>query len=107
MSKSVRSALLLAAMLTIAGGTHAQNSPPPGGPGGGQPPGPPPEAIAACQGKAAGAACSFAGRQGDSLSGTCFAPPARQDAGSTATQSTPSIACRPDRGGPSGSAPPR
>lgn len=37
--------------------------------------GPPPEAIAVCEGKAAGAACSFTGREGQVLSGTCFAPP--------------------------------
>jgi hypothetical protein len=38
--------------------------------------GPPPEAIEACSGKAAGAACTFVGRQGEKLTGTCFAPPA-------------------------------
>jgi hypothetical protein len=38
---------------------------------GGKPPAPPPEAIAACNGKAEGAAASFAGRNGETISGTC------------------------------------
>lgn len=38
--------------------------------------GPPPEALAACNGKASGASCSFVGRRGEQLSGTCFKPPA-------------------------------
>ncbi|TAL19946.1 MAG: hypothetical protein EPO01_14240 [Aquabacterium sp.] len=32
---------------------------------------PPPEAVAACQGKAAGTTVSFTGRRGDTLTGTC------------------------------------
>jgi len=40
------------------------------------PPGPPPEAVQACSGLAAGAACSFTTRRGDSLTGTCSLPPA-------------------------------
>lgn len=44
---------------------------------GGAPPGPPPEALAACNGKAAGAACTFRTPRGDSMSGTCAAPPPR------------------------------
>lgn len=46
-----------------------------GGPQGqaprGQPPGPPPEAIAACQGKSAGATASFTDRGGRSVTGAC------------------------------------
>ena len=75
---------------------------------------PPPEAIAACQGKAAGAACSFTGRENQPLAGTCFAPPAHPPggAGSTGTtgvpggagngapQGSPPLACRPAQGGP-------
>lgn len=38
---------------------------------GGKPPAPPPEAIAACNGKAEGATASFAGRNGETISGTC------------------------------------
>lgn len=57
--------------------------------------GPPPEAIAACDGKAAGDACTFS-HDDQSIAGTCVAPPA--DAPADA-----SIACRPDNmpeGGP-------
>lgn len=38
---------------------------------GGKPPAPPPEAIAACNGKAEGATASFAGRNGETVTGTC------------------------------------
>ena len=37
----------------------------------GKPSGPPPEAVAACKGKAEGAAASFSGRNGETVSGTC------------------------------------
>ncbi|WP_457330837.1 hypothetical protein [Rhizobacter sp. P5_C2] len=40
-------------------------------PQGGKPPAPPPEAIAACNGKAEGATASFAGRGGETITGTC------------------------------------
>lgn len=59
--------------------------PPPGGP--------PPEAIKACTKQAVSAACSFTGRGGQKLSGSCFAPPGRV------------LACRPARG-PGGAPPP-
>ncbi|HZP68262.1 MAG TPA: hypothetical protein VFB32_18305 [Rudaea sp.] len=60
--------------------------------------GPPPEAIAACSGKAADAACSFTGRQGETLQGKCFAPRSRGD-----EQGSPHpLACRPDRPPPQG-----
>lgn len=57
--------------------------------------GPPPEAFTACEGKAAGDACSVTTPDGETLAGTCASPPA--DAPDTR------IACRPDRmpeGGP-------
>lgn len=41
-----------------------------GGPGGGKQ-GPPPEAIAACEGKAAGDSVEFTGRRGETLEATC------------------------------------
>ncbi len=67
--------------------------------------GPPPQAIAACNGKAAGAACSFTGRENQSLTGTCFSPPPRAEgaAGSSSAgnANAPSgnrpMACRPAR----------
>jgi len=40
-------------------------------PQGGKPPAPPPEAIAACNGNAEGATASFAGRNGETITGTC------------------------------------
>jgi hypothetical protein len=43
----------------------------PAPPQGGKPPAPPPEAIAACNGKAEGATASFAGRNGETVTGTC------------------------------------
>lgn len=66
--------------------------------GGGERPrhGPPPEAIDACKGKAANAACTFTGRQGEKLTGTCFKPPEAADK---------PMACRPagaPAGGPGG-----
>jgi hypothetical protein len=86
--------------LLAAGAGWAQGNPPPAPPAsgamGGHPPGPPPEAIQACSGKAAGSACSFSGRQGGMMSGTCAAAPAM---GSGTTTSS-ALACRPDRGGP-------
>lgn len=57
-------ALLLALPLP---GIAADPAPPPGG----KPPAPPPEAIAACSGKAEGATASFAGRNGETITGTC------------------------------------
>lgn len=76
---------------------------PPGGPGG-RHHGPPPEAVAACNGKAAGASCQFVDREGINLSGSCFQPPAGgpnrgpEPSGNAqgGVQQKP-IACRPDR----------
>jgi hypothetical protein len=70
--------------------------------------GPPPEAVAACQDKTSGAACSFTGRQNEKLNGTCFSPPAREPGASGASGQGSSghaerpLACRPDRGGAGG-----
>lgn len=57
-------------------GGQEQHGQGPGGPGesGGRR-GPPPEAISACSGKSLGAACSFTGRRGETISGTCRQPP--------------------------------
>lgn len=84
--------LLLAGALTALTFTaHAQ--PGSGTPGqDGRPGTPPAEAIAACQGKQANTTCSFAGRRGETLTGTCFAPPAAQSSGN---KGTPPLACRP------------
>lgn len=41
---------------------------------GGEHRGPPREALVACESKAAGTACSFTGRQGSAVTGTCWAP---------------------------------
>jgi hypothetical protein len=60
--------------------------------------GPPPEAIAACNGKASGAACTFTGRRGETLAGTCFAPRQRAASGTGAAAGGPPLACRPARG---------
>jgi hypothetical protein len=74
----------------------------PGGQGGsggrGRRRGPPPEAIAACNGKASGAACTFTGRRGETLTGTCFAPSRRAASGTGAAAGGPPLACRPARG---------
>jgi hypothetical protein len=83
--------LFASALFAFTTGIHAQ-------PGSnmqgkdGRPGAPPDEAIAACQGKQSGASCSFTGRRGETLSGTCFAPPAAQSSGNTGT---PPLACRP------------
>lgn len=81
-------ACFVAAGLLCSGLALAQSGPPGGD--GGRPPGPPPEAVAACSGKAAGAGCSFTGRQGESLSGQCETPP-----GGASSSSGTVLACRP------------
>jgi len=40
--------------------------------------GPPPEALQACVGASQGQACSFAGRQGETVTGTCEIPRANE-----------------------------
>ena len=57
---------------------------------GGGPRRPPPEALAACQGKAADAPCSFS-HEGRSMTGTCFTP-----------ASDKPLACKPAGGPPPG-----
>ena len=54
--------------------------------------GPPPAAIDACKGKSAGVQCSFIGRNSQTRTGTCFAPP-------SSGQSWMPLACRPAQGG--------
>lgn len=60
-----------AGLLTLAAACAFAQGAPSGPPPGGKPHGPPPEAIAACNGKAAGATVSFIGRRGDTITGTC------------------------------------
>lgn len=64
-------ALLMATGTAIAGGARPM-------------PVPPPEALSACESQAEDASCSFTGRHGETLSGSCLATP---DA---------TLACRPD-----------
>ncbi|MEO8383846.1 MAG: hypothetical protein ABI583_01280 [Betaproteobacteria bacterium] len=64
-----------------------------------RPHGPPPEAVAACKGLASAATCSFVGRQGENMTGTCFKPSAGGQGKPSGAGVTP-LACRPDRGGP-------
>jgi len=66
--------------------------------GGQRPPRPPREAVEACEGKASGAACSFVGRENQSLAGTCFAPPVKGDS----DKGPPPLACRPANHGQGG-----
>lgn len=59
-------------------------------PGGrGRPQGPPPEATEACKSLSVGDACSFSGRRGEDLAGTCINPGGDED----------TLACAP-KGGP-------
>lgn len=84
-----RTSILLAlSILALAAPLAAQDGrrgPPHGGP--------PPEALAACTSHARGAVCTFTGRGGESLTGTCVSPDA----------SLP-LACMP-AGGPGGHGP--
>jgi hypothetical protein len=97
------SLLTVAALAQPSGGGQ-------GGPGGGERRHrqPSPQAIVACNGKASGAECSFAGRQGRQLHGTCFAPPAGAQAApnSSGNQDGPPMVCRAHRGRPGGGQPP-
>ncbi len=58
--------------------------------------GPPPEAVAACQNKVAGAACSFTNHRNETRTGTCFAPPPAAS-NSPGAPAQPPLACRPQR----------
>ncbi|MDD0809457.1 hypothetical protein PSQ20_03855 [Curvibacter sp. RS43] len=88
--------LLWAALGLCSLAAQAQNGPPSG-----QPPGPPPEAVAACTGKTVGTACSFTGRQNDTLSGQCATAPSgppgssSSSASSSSSSSSSTLACRP------------
>lgn len=62
-----RITLLALAGALACSSAFAEDGPPPGQ----RPNGPPPEAIAACNGKTAGATVSFTGRRGETISGTC------------------------------------
>ena len=53
--------------------------------------GPPAQAIEACADSSVDQACEFVGRQGDTVSGTCFVPP-RGD--------SETLACKPTGGHP-------
>lgn len=58
-----------------------------------RPPPPPPEAIEACKDKKEDAGCSFSGRRGEEVFGTCISPPGLD-----------SLVCAPE-GGPPGRPP--
>lgn len=72
-----------------------------------RPPGPPPEAIAACQGRPAGATCSFTDRENKSLTGSCVMPATRNSGPSEPGGETgdglangsanPIVMCRPGK----------
>jgi hypothetical protein len=112
-----RPAYLLAVAVLLCSATvfaQTQGGPPQGqgnsidNGSGDHPNGPPPEAIAACNGKASGDTCSFVGRQGEQLTGTCFRPPLRGQQGQQGDASASStarsqimkpLACRPPRKG--------
>ena len=95
-------------LLTSAVLAQTQGGPPQGENENDRPHGPPPEAIAACQGKSDGAACTFTGRRGEQLTGTCFTPPTKPAGPPAGTQGQHSMmkladsgprpmACRPVR----------
>lgn len=78
----------------------AQDATPPMG-NADHPHGPPPEAVAACASKTVGSSCSFTGRRGESLTGTCEThrphhPQAAQEGTSTASTAEV-MACHPPR----------
>ena len=53
---------------------------------GGERRGPPKEAVSACEGEKSGATCSFSGREGREVAGSCWAP----------NESLP-LACKPSK----------
>jgi hypothetical protein len=67
-------------MLALGSGSSASADP-----GGDCPPRPPREAVEACADKASGDSCSFEGREGEAVTGSCFSPEADKP-----------LACRPD-----------
>ncbi|MBF0424623.1 MAG: DUF1566 domain-containing protein [Magnetococcales bacterium] len=94
------------------GPAPGMNGPPPLSPP--FPPQPPQTAIVTCQDKVAGAACTFAGRRGESLSGRCFSPPLGnlnvlgedptnpRPPDEPRAPAQPPLACRPEWGPPGG-----
>lgn len=78
-----------AQMNNQSGGNSGQGAQGMGQGSGERPHEPPPQAIAACNGKASGTACTFQGRDNNTLNGTCFAPPGGNHP----------RACRPEHGG--------
>jgi hypothetical protein len=86
-ARMIRLALSLCLTLCSAALAQDSNSGPPQG---GHPPRPPPEALRACDGKAAGASCSFSLGE-HALEGTCWTP-----------ASDKPLACRPSGPPPDG-----
>ncbi len=74
--------LLLAGLATTAGAQPGRGE-------SGARRGPPPEAIEACEGKERNDQCSFTGRDDETLTGICSAPPGVVD-----------LACAPEGGPP-------
>lgn len=62
-----------------------------------QPPPIPQEAYTACESLSENASCTISGRNGESMSGVCVAPP---------EQSESALSCRPDKMGNKGERPP-
>ena len=96
-AKLFAAAVLLAATLLCAPSAARADGPPGSGSGRQRGP-PPPEALAACEQKTAGAACSYS-HEGNERTGVCWAPEDRP------------LACKPEHppqeGGGSGSGPRR
>jgi hypothetical protein len=96
-STSIPHAAVFASLLAFGITAFAQSSSSDQPPAqGGHRHGPSPEAIAACANKAANDTCSFARRDGDTAAGKCTAPHANPDK-SDGSDSSPPLACRPDR----------
>ena len=92
----MRKTLLVLVLAGLTTAVSAQTSAPQSGQQGQKGPGgehrgPPPAAIEACKGLAAGAACSFVGRENQNRSGTCYSPSADRP-----------LACRPPHGARNG-----
>lgn len=64
----------------------------------------PQEAFDACASSSEGDSCSMSGRNGETMSGQCMAPPSGQDEDTSSEE----LACRPDNmGEPPGRRPPQ
>src|SRR5574343_299712 len=110
--------LLMGSLNAVAQSSTNNPPPPPEQPHGHH--GIPPEAIAACQGKTAGNTCVIKTPRGESLEGSCDAPPpgrrpppadgnrpsmeqrppVEPAAGNTSKPPQPPLACRPNRAAP-------